>query len=101
MKQAEWEQLILCYLQEKGYKEAEQAFQRSCRLDEEEMALTDRLSAYKGVVEQLVSHFNVESEPSVYAESFDRLSNWVDNALDMYRVSEGWRISSSLLNALH
>jgi hypothetical protein len=50
------------------------------------MALTDRLSAYKGVVEQLVSHFGVESEPSIYAESFEKLSNWVDNALDMYRV---------------
>ncbi len=68
------------------YKDAEQAFQRSCRLEDEEMALTDRLTAYKGVVEQLVSHFSVESEPSIYAESFEKLSNWVDNALDMYRV---------------
>eukprot|EP00983_Pelagomonas_calceolata_P128783 1161545-Pelagomonas_calceolata.AAC.2 len=81
------------------YKDAEQAFQRSCHLDDEEMALTDRLSAYKGVVEQLVSHFNVESEPSVYAESFERLSTWVDNALDMYRVSGGQHTMAQCVSA--
>lgn len=59
------------------------------------MALTDRLSAYKGVVEQLVSHFGAESDASIYSESYEKLSNWVDNALDMYRVRF---LSSSLYN---
>lgn len=133
MKQAEWERLILCYLQEKGcvvvllmgwlqgrglmrawgawpsgarsnrdawrmraacacplarrsYKEAEQAFQRSSRLEDEHMALSDRLSAYKGVVEQLVAHFSSENETTAYVESFERLASWVDNALDMYKA---------------
>jgi hypothetical protein len=50
------------------------------------MSLTHRLNLHKGVVEQLVSTFALEADPSSYVTAFDRLVRWVEGSLDIHRV---------------
>ena len=35
----------------------------------------------------MICHFSAEKDPKTYSEAFDKLTQWVDNALDLYRVS--------------
>ncbi len=70
------------------FKEAEQAFEKAIRSNEPgSMALADRLSATRGVVEQLVETFNTSDEPQSYVDAFDRFSTWISNSLDVHKVS--------------
>ena len=54
----------------------------------ESMALsTQRLHINnKGIVENVLYSL-ADSNPKQYANSFDKLATWVDNSLDLYRVS--------------
>lgn len=71
------------------YTEAEAAFKRTAQIpDDEPMALSDRLNVHKGVVEHMVTCFTAESDPQVYVTGFEKLATWVDNSLDMCRVSK-------------
>lgn len=51
------------------------------------MALVHRLNVNKGVVEHLVTHFANDNDPKTYVDAYDGLTTWVDNSLDMFRVS--------------
>lgn len=52
-----------------------------------EMALVHRLNVNKGIVEHLVTHFANDNDPKTYVEAYEALTIWVDNSLDMFRVS--------------
>ena len=54
-------------------------------VDARTMALGHTLEAQQGVIENLAS-FASDNDPNVYVDAYERLANWVDNSLDMYRV---------------
>ena len=59
-------------------------------LRDEDMTLQQRLENNKGVVENLqgfIGNFYVRDDPQFSVEAFEKLVRWVDNSLDIYRVS--------------
>ncbi|KAG1654193.1 hypothetical protein FOA52_004568 [Chlamydomonas sp. UWO 241] len=88
MNEDDWEALILQYLKQKGYTEAEAALTKAVggpKGPRDEMSLAHSLETTKGVVEQLVCGFAADGDPQLYVDAFDRLASWVDNSLDIYR----------------
>lgn len=90
MQESDFQLLIKEYLRKKGYTDAEQAFTRDAgSLPKAHDMLSNRLDVHRGVVENLVQHFTADGggSPQSHADAYDKLVNWVDNSLDIYRVS--------------
>ena len=78
---------------------------RSAQDKGEAMALAHQLDVQQGVIENLANVAS-DNDPAIYADTYERLANWVDNSLDLYRVSPedqrggcwrrcSWRLSQS------
>lgn len=50
------------------------------------MLALSRLSQRGGVVENW-SSLCIDKDPDAYADAYEVFANWVDNSLDLYRVS--------------
>ena len=51
-----------------------------------QMTVAPQPNPRSGIVEDLLYFLTAEDDPSRYAQGFDRLSTWVDNSLDQYKV---------------
>ena len=86
MQEADFQALIREYLKRRGWDDLEKSFKEKVSPSSEFM-LSNRLNIHRGVVEQLVEHFSISNGPEGDVESYDKLVSWVDNSLDIYRVS--------------
>jgi hypothetical protein len=80
------------------YKDAEKSFRTDAKLqeEEEEVSLSHHVDPDQGLVQGLLFSYAAENEPEVYVKQFDQFAGWVDNSLDLYRVSRISLNSSSI-----
>ena len=97
----DWNLLIQQYLHKKGFKEAEKAFAEesggSAAAHKDEMSLHHRLETHKGVVENLLTQYSTRDDPNFASAAFDKLVQWVDNSLDVYRVRRRWLMRRAVI----
>jgi hypothetical protein len=79
---------VLKYLMKKGYKSAEDAFRAESKVypTNEQMALTATLDMDTSVTNQILFYNQEESNPRRYIYSYQKLREWVDTSLDLYKV---------------
>eukprot|EP00798_Chlamydomonas_sp_ICE-L_P015377 gene15377-21462_t len=69
------------------YTDAASALSRASQIEDRgDMALANRLNVHRGVVDHLISHFTADNDPKAYSDAFDKLAEWTDHSLDLYRV---------------
>ncbi len=47
----------------------------------------DEANVQRGVIEDLFSYWAAKNDPKALMDMFNELATWVDNSLDMYKVS--------------
>ena len=56
-------------------------------LEGKQMTLATQPDGNTGVVDRLLLYLSADNEPAQYSSSFDVLTGWVDNMLQMYKVT--------------
>ncbi|KAH7289839.1 hypothetical protein KP509_30G020600 [Ceratopteris richardii] len=80
MEEEQIKNAVLAYLQKKGYRQAELAFQ------EEDLKSTS--SSFKtdtDIANQILRYSKLDNVPASYKEAYSKLRNWVHSSLDLYK----------------
>ncbi|KAJ1922943.1 Transcription initiation factor TFIID subunit 5, partial [Linderina pennispora] len=92
--QKQVEKIVLQYLQDKGYKEAEKALRSDAKLEGSESTLADLASRFPAnevgadaSVPSWVMFYNQaeQGNPDAYNQSYGSLRRWIDSSLDVYK----------------
>ena len=81
---------VLKYLRKKGYKSAEEAFKAESRVypTNEQFAMMNSgaLDTDTTLTNQILFYNQEESNPRRYIYTYQKLREWVDTSLDLYKV---------------
>eukprot|EP00250_Pteridium_aquilinum_P012760 c20924_g1_i1 orf=85-2091(+) len=83
MDEEQIEKAVLAYLQKKGYRQAEQAFQEEhlkSALNSTSSAKTD-----PDIANQILRYSKSDNVPMLYKEAYGKLRTWVHSSLDLYK----------------
>ncbi|KAI8320440.1 WD40 repeat-like protein [Martensiomyces pterosporus] len=92
--QKQIEKIVLQYLKDKGYKDAEKALREDAKLDGAETTLSDMASAFPAgevgsdaSVPSWILFYNEaeQGNPDAYNQSYGELRRWIDSSLDVYK----------------
>ncbi|KAJ1950121.1 Transcription initiation factor TFIID subunit 5 [Linderina macrospora] len=92
--QKQVEKIVLQYLQDKGYKEAEKALRSDAKLEGSESTLADLAGGFPAnevgsdaSVPSWVLFYNEaeQGNPDAYNQSYGSLRRWIDSSLDVYK----------------
>ncbi|KAJ1964707.1 Transcription initiation factor TFIID subunit 5 [Dipsacomyces acuminosporus] len=88
------EKIVLQYLKDKGYHDAEKALREDAKLDRMETTLADMASAFPAgevgsdaSVPNWILFYNEaeQGNPDAYSQSYGELRRWIDSSLDVYK----------------
>eukprot|EP00164_Ancoracysta_twista_P014207 GFYU01023050.1.p1 GENE.GFYU01023050.1~~GFYU01023050.1.p1 ORF type:complete len:637 (-),score=94.63 GFYU01023050.1:80-1990(-) len=87
MKDSEVNQVVLHYLEKKGYQNASAEFKTETKVQSlGEMAFTTMLDSEANVTNRILCYYSGELQtPGRYEESYVLLKDWIQGCLDMYK----------------